>query len=133
KTFKVSFVELHPFGFPLGGNREPINAAALDDQLGFEPAGGEKESVKGGVAKELGFRGSLLPGASERAEAVLVRIAYPQTWLGREPVELAQPLRRGFEAWIVENLRFIAAGLVARSRMRLPFVTIPSPKALVLL
>src|SRR5262245_4163471 len=85
--------------------------------------------MKGRIAQKLDIGGTLLPGTGEGAEKIFVGVADPQTRLGREPVELAQPLRRRFEPRIVEDLRLV--GGAPAWFVRLPVVSVPEPDAVV--
>lgn len=57
QTLEVGLRELHALLLPLGGDAEPVNAAALDDELRLELARREEEALEGGVAQELGVGG----------------------------------------------------------------------------
>src|SRR6185295_15478511 len=60
---------------------------------------------------------------------MLVGIADPKARLRREPIETAQPERRGFEPRVIEDFRFAIA--VVGCPSQLPVVTIPLPRALI--
>ena len=124
--------QLQSFLFPFGGNGEPVDAAALDDQLGLELARRQEQPMKGRVAEILGFLRAVRPGVRERVEKIFVRVADPQARLGREPIEPAQPLRRGFEPRVFEDFRLVRV-LARCGRVELPFLAGPMPVASVAL
>ena len=117
EPFQVRLAEFETFGLPFGGNGQPVNAAALDDEPRLELARLQEQAVKRRVAEKFRFAGTFRPRGRERAEKIFVRVANPQTGFGREPIQLAQPLHRGFEARVVEDFRFVARTLLrVRSR-----------------
>ena len=59
--------------------------------------------MKRAVAEKFRIRRARIPRFGERAEKIFVRVANPQTGLGREPVEFAKPMRRRFESRVVEK------------------------------
>src|SRR6478736_9696113 len=83
EAFQVRLAQLHAFRFPFGRNGEPINAAAFDDQFRLEPARMEEQTMERGVAEKFHAFRAALPGNSERAETVLIRVADPKTGFGR--------------------------------------------------
>ena len=129
EPFKVRLGKFEPFGLPFGGDGQPVNAAALDDQPRLELARLQEQAVKRRVAEEFRLVGALRPHRRERAEKIFVRVANPQAGLRREPVELAQPLDRRFQARVVEDFRLVGRPLFRL--VRHPFVAVPKPDALV--
>ena len=56
EPFEVGLGKFHAFRLPFGGDGEPVNAAALDDQARLEQARREEQTVKRGVAEKFRFR-----------------------------------------------------------------------------
>ena len=131
EPFQVRLAEFEPFRLPFGGDGQPVNAAALDDEPRLELARLQEQAVKRRVAEKFRLRRAFRPRARQRAEKIFVRVADPQAGFGREPIQLAQPLRRRFQARVVENFRFVARALLRL--VRDPFVAVPEPDALVAL
>ena len=129
EPFEVRLAEFETLSLPFGGNGQPVNAAALDDEPRLELARLQEQAVKRRVAEKFRFAGTFRPHGRERAEKIFVRVANPQTGFGREPIQFAQPLDRGFEVRVVENFRFVARTLLRF--VRDPFVAVPKPDALV--
>ena len=69
------------------------------------------------------------PCARKRVQEKFIRIAYPQAWLGREPIEAAQPFGGGFKPFVIEDvgLAVVFAGRI----IALPFMAVPLPHTFV--
>ena len=63
EPFEVGLGKFQAFLLPFGGNGQPVNAAALDDQLGLEQARREEQPVKRRVAEKFRFRRTRRPRA----------------------------------------------------------------------
>ena len=131
EAFKVRLAEFEPFRLPLGGDGQPVNAAALDDEPRLELARLEEQAVKRRVAEELGFLGPFRPRAGQRTQEIFIGIADPQAGFGGEPIQFAEPLRRRFQARVVEDFRFVSRAFFGF--VRHPFMAVPEPDALVAL
>src|SRR6185437_15433342 len=118
--------QLHSFLFPLGGNREPVYAAALDNQFGTQLPLRKEQSLKSGVAEIFGSW-PVRPGRRQNVEKIFVRVADPQSGLRSEPVESPQPLGRGVEPGVVKDFRLF--NLAAARAGGLPLVSVPLPDA----
>ena len=62
---QVGRTQLQAFLFPFRGNREPIDAAALDDQAGAQLPGSKKKALESGVRQIVGFVRTILPSSGE--------------------------------------------------------------------
>ena len=131
EALQIGGAQLEAFLFPLGGDRQPVDAAAFDDQARLELARREEQAMERRVAQAFDIRRTTGPRAREQAEKIFVGIADPETGLGREPIQLPQPLRGGLEARVVENFRLVA-GTFARL-VREPVVAVPEPHAVIAL
>ena len=61
QAFEVGLGQFHAFGFPFGGDGEPVNAAAFDHQARLERARREEQAMKRGVAEKLGLGRARVP------------------------------------------------------------------------
>jgi hypothetical protein len=119
------------FLFPFGAYRQPINAAAFDNETRAEASRCQKEPVKSGVAEAFGGLGTLGPDGCKCAKEVLIGITDPKARFGRKPVEAAQPLGGWVKARVVKNLWFVARATLWFAQ--LPFVAVPKPGAVIAL
>src|SRR5262245_39888451 len=83
QAFEVSRRELHTFDFPIGRNREPIDAAALDDQARLELSRRQEETVESWVAQVFSLLGAIGPRLRERREKSFIGVADPKRGLRR--------------------------------------------------
>ena len=129
EALEIGGSQLKSLGLPFGGNREPINAAAFNDELRPQLARGQEKPVKGWVAQIFGQSRFIRPGQSECAQESFIGVAYPDANFGCEPIQSAQPLHGGFQPCVFEDFRFV---LFLRLRgVKLPFLAGPMPEALV--
>ena len=56
EPFEIGLGKFQTFLLPFGGNGQPVNAAALDDELRLELARREEQPVKRRVAEKFRFR-----------------------------------------------------------------------------
>src|SRR5262249_49367661 len=108
KTLKVGWGQLEAFLFPFCADREPINAAAFDNEPWAQSPRRQEKAMERWVAQAFGFARPFIPDASQRAEKVFIRIPNPKARFGSKPIEPAQPLGSGIEAAIVKNFGFVA-------------------------
>jgi hypothetical protein len=121
--------EFKTFSFPLSGDGEPIDSAALNDEFGTKLARIEEQTMEGWVAEKLSFIGAVGPGGSEGVEKILIGISDPEARLGREPIEAAQPGDGQLQAGIIEDFRFADGARFGLSA--LPIMTGPLPHSLI--
>ena len=129
EPFEIRLGKFESLGFPFGGDGQPVNAAALDDQPRLELARREEQPVKRRVAEKFRLGRAPGPRARQQAEEIFIRVADPQARLLHEPVQFAQPLNRRVEARVVEDFRLVAG--LDDAVVRRPFVAVPKPGALV--
>ncbi len=108
EPFQIRLGKFESLRFPFGGDGQPVNAAALDDEPRLELARREEQPVKRRVAEKFRLGRTSGPRAREQTEKIFIRVADPQARLLHEPVQLAQPLNRRVEARVVEDFRFVA-------------------------
>ena len=70
--------------------------------------------MKGRVAKNSTPSGRCCHARQVPQTIFLYSRPRPRVRLGREPIELTQPLHRGFDPGVVENLRFVGRTLLNR-------------------
>ena len=133
QALQIGGRQLHPFLLPLGGDGQPINAAAFDHQPRTQLARRQEQPGEAGIAEIIGLRRAVGPGARELAQEAFVRVADPQPGLGREPIKLPQPQRRGLQARVIQNLGLVPGRPGLFRLVQLPLVAVPEPEALVAL
>ena len=133
ESLQVGGGELEPFLLPLGGDRQPVNAAAFDHEPGAQLARRQEQTGEAGIAEIISFLRPVGPDARQRAEEAFIGVAHPQAGLGREPIQPAQPLRGRFEARVVQNLGFAPGAPGLPGLVQQPFMAVPEPETLIAL
>ena len=93
----------------------------------------QEEPGEAGIAEIISLLRTVGPRPRELAQAAFVCIKDPQPRLGREPIKLPQPQRRGFQARIIQNLGLVPGRPRLLRLVQLPLVATPEPQALVAL
>ena len=77
QRLQVGSRQLHAFLLPFRADREPVDAATLDKNLGLEPLGLQEKPLKILIAKKFCLLWAIVPNAGEHVEEILIRIADP--------------------------------------------------------
>ena len=91
ELLQVALRQLHPLLLPLGGDGEPVDAAAVNDQLWFEPLGLEEKPLELRVTQVLGLR-LVRPCGVQALEEKRIGVPDPKSRLWREPIKPLQPV-----------------------------------------
>src|SRR5262249_25310831 len=107
QSLQIRYAELHPFLLPLRGDREPVDAAAFDDEPRPQWAWRQEKPVKSWISKVFSLAWALGPNPGQRAEESFICVTDPQARFRRKPVELAQPQRSRLQTRIVQKLGLV--------------------------
>src|SRR5207247_9824702 len=84
-----------------------VNAADVNNKVRTELAWRKEQPLKRGVAQILRVQWPVGPGDREGVQKILVGVTNPKSRLRGEPVQPAQPARRGFQPRVVEDFRLV--------------------------
>ena len=103
---EIALSQLQPLLLPLSGDRQPIDAAAPDDQLGFEALGLQEQALEFRVSKVLRVR-LVRPGGVQALKEKRVGVSHPKARLRCEPVQPLEPSDGRLKSLVIEHFRLV--------------------------